>query len=148
MTVEPFALGTHTETRERLAVWRVDGGLLALPVGQHPPAGAEVSVPDRPAPGLRRHYKGAVYRVLGVAHAPGREPLVVYHPEHQPATVWLREVWMFCEHVLADGVRQPRFRALEARSRSETAARTATGRARSASPPPASRKAQSSCPSF
>ncbi len=64
-------------------------------------------------PGLYRHYKGKNYRVLGTArHSETEEPLVIYHPEDQPDSLWARPETMFHEIVDTPEGRVARFRAV------------------------------------
>lgn len=61
-------------------------------------------------PGLYRHYKGASYRVFGVArHSESEEPLVVYQALYGEHGLWARPLAMFTEQVEVDGRLQPRF---------------------------------------
>ncbi len=70
---------------------------------------------DSPMPGRYRHYKGGLYRVLGVAeHSETREWLVIYQPEYGECGLWARPLSMFNEQVVADGKQQPRFARLDA----------------------------------
>ena len=58
-----------------------------------------------------RHYKGGLYRVVGIArHSETEEELVVY--ETPDRRLWARPKAMFEEEVTIDGVRQPRFRPI------------------------------------
>ena len=67
----------------------------------------------RPVPGIYRHYKGASYEVLGVAHhSETEEPLVVYRALYGDYGLWVRPLAMFTESVTKEGSTQPRF-ALE-----------------------------------
>ena len=66
-----------------------------------------------PVPGIYRHYKGALYEVLGTAqHSESEEPLVVYRALYGDYGLWVRPLDMFTESVIRDGQTQPRF-ALE-----------------------------------
>ncbi|TVM05432.1 MAG: DUF1653 domain-containing protein [Halomonas sp.] len=66
-----------------------------------------------PAPGIYRHYKGALYEVLGTAqHSESEESLVVYRALYGDYGLWVRPLDMFTESVTRDGQTQPRF-ALE-----------------------------------
>ncbi|WP_447926900.1 DUF1653 domain-containing protein [Vreelandella sp. EE27] len=66
-----------------------------------------------PVPGIYRHYKGALYEVLGTArHSESEEELVVYRALYGEYGLWVRPLEMFNEHVLIEGRDQPRF-ALE-----------------------------------
>lgn len=61
-------------------------------------------------PGLYRHFKGNLYRVLAVArHSETEERMVVYHPEGNPESLWVRPEGMFAEEVEAPEGRRPRF---------------------------------------
>ena len=55
-------------------------------------------------PGVYRHYKGKLYRLIGVAkHSETEEELVVYQPLYEGAyPLWVRPLSMFVEEV--DGV--------------------------------------------
>lgn len=69
--------------------------------------------PQRPVPGIYRHYKGAIYEVLGVAqHSETEEPLVVYRALYGDYGLWVRPQTMFQERVEVQGETLPRF-ALE-----------------------------------
>ena len=60
--------------------------------------------------GCYRHYKGGEYEVLGVArHSETHEAQVVYRPLYNATGWWVRPHAMFVEHVVIEGVRQPRF---------------------------------------
>jgi hypothetical protein len=60
-------------------------------------------------PGLFRHYKGNLYRAIGLAtHSETEEPLVVYHREGDPR-LWVRPLDMWQEEVTVDGQRVARF---------------------------------------
>jgi hypothetical protein len=61
-------------------------------------------------PGIYRHYKGALYQVLGAgAHTETGEAFVVYHPVHEPFRLHLRPLQMFLEPVLLQDGLEPRF---------------------------------------
>lgn len=61
-------------------------------------------------PGLYRHYKGAEYRVFGVArHSETEEALVVYQALYGDYGLWVRPLSMFVETVEVDGGTLPRF---------------------------------------
>lgn len=54
--------------------------------------------------GLYRHYKGALYRVLGVVrHTETLEELVIYQALDGSGLCWARPLGMFCEMVIVDG---------------------------------------------
>jgi hypothetical protein len=67
--------------------------------------------------GLYRHYKGTIYRVLGVGcHTEVHEYYVVYAPAEPKGGIpqmWLRPYEMFIESVEVDGKTIPRFKRLE-----------------------------------
>lgn len=66
-------------------------------------------------PGLYRHYKGADYRVIGVAqHSETQEQLVVYQALYGAFGLWIRPLAMFCSDVELNGVSVPRFALIEA----------------------------------
>ena len=66
-----------------------------------------------PAPGRYRHFKGAIYVVVGTArHSETEESFVVYHREGS-SELWVRPVGMWAEHVERDGHRGPRFSRLD-----------------------------------
>ncbi len=63
-----------------------------------------------PLPGLYRHYKGGLYRVIGTArHSETDEMLVVYRCLYDNDSLWVRPLRMFQESVIHDGREQPRF---------------------------------------
>jgi hypothetical protein len=68
-------------------------------------------------PGRYRHFKGGVYEVLSVGqHTETEELLVVYRSVDDPATVWVRPLEMFADHVEGpDGV-SPRFEPAHVRA--------------------------------
>ncbi|MGO3698176.1 MULTISPECIES: DUF1653 domain-containing protein [Halomonas] len=66
-----------------------------------------------PVPGIYRHYKGALYEVVGTAHhSETEEPLVIYRALYGEYGLWVRPLEMFMETVNKEGQTQPRF-ALE-----------------------------------
>ncbi|RKR06934.1 uncharacterized protein DUF1653 [Kushneria sinocarnis] len=68
---------------------------------------------QRPVPGIYRHYKGALYEVLGTAHhSESEEQLVVYRALYGHYGLWVRPLAMFMESVEIDGEPVARF-ALE-----------------------------------
>jgi len=68
-------------------------------------------------PGLYRHYKGAEYRVFGVArHSETEEELVVYQALYGEFGLWVRPLSMFVESVEVDGRTVPRFALIRAES--------------------------------
>lgn len=63
--------------------------------------------------GFYQHYKGGIYRVIGVAfHSETLEELVVYQPQYREMNYWVRPLSMFLENVEKDGQNVPRFRYL------------------------------------
>ena len=66
-------------------------------------------------PGIYQHYKGARYRVLGLArHSESEEWLVVYQALYGERGMWVRPLTMFCETVEVEGGSCPRFALIEA----------------------------------
>jgi hypothetical protein len=66
-------------------------------------------------PGIYQHYKGAHYRVLGLArHSESEEWLVVYQALYGERGMWVRPLTMFCETVEVEGGSCPRFALIEA----------------------------------
>lgn len=70
-------------------------------------------------PGIYKHFKGNIYRVIGIArHSETLEELVVYQafydsPEFGKNAFWVRPVSMFSENVTVDGKTMPRFEYIE-----------------------------------
>lgn len=61
-------------------------------------------------PGLYRHHKGGLYRVLFLArHSETEEELVVYRALYGEKGYWVRPLALFLEPVEVDGRRVPRF---------------------------------------
>ncbi|MEO7414204.1 MAG: DUF1653 domain-containing protein [Opitutaceae bacterium] len=61
-------------------------------------------------PGRYRHYKGNLYRVLGLAkHTETEEALVVYQALYGERGLWVRPAAMFRETVVVNEARVPRF---------------------------------------
>ena len=61
-------------------------------------------------PGLYRHYKGKLYRVLNtVRHSETLEPMTLYQALYGEKGLWVRPAAMFEETVVIDGVAQTRF---------------------------------------
>ncbi len=60
--------------------------------------------------GVYQHYKGAFYRVEGVArHSETEEALVVYRPTYGDKGLWVRPLAMFVEMVKVTDQWRPRF---------------------------------------
>jgi hypothetical protein len=62
--------------------------------------------------GLYKHYKGAIYEVIGVArHSETLEKLVVYKATYQMEgeNLWVRPLMMFTETIVIDGKEKKRF---------------------------------------
>lgn len=74
------------------------------------------------SPGIYKHYKGKLYKVIGQAlHSETLEEMVVYKALYKgdfPAgTLWVRPAVMFAETVIVDGKKLRRFRRIpEART--------------------------------
>lgn len=62
--------------------------------------------------GIYKHYKGGMYKVLGLAkHSETLENLVVYEAlyDNQTSKLWVRPMAMFEDLVEVDGKQIPRF---------------------------------------
>lgn len=71
-------------------------------------------------PGLYQHFKGAMYRVMHLAHhSETQEPLVIYRALYGDKGVWARPLSMFSETVERDGETRPRFAYLDFQSEVE-----------------------------
>ncbi len=71
-------------------------------------------------PGLYQHFKGAMYRVMEVAHhSETEEPLVIYRALYGEKGVWARPLSMFTETVERDGSTRLRFACLDNQSEVE-----------------------------
>jgi hypothetical protein len=70
-------------------------------------------------PGKYRHYKGNLYKVVGMArHSETLEEIVIYKAlynskEFGKNTLWVRPKKMFLENVLVNGKKIPRFAFIE-----------------------------------
>lgn len=65
-------------------------------------------------PGRYRHFKGGEYEVLCTArHSETLEEMVVYRVLYGEGGVWVRPAAMWNETVEHEGVRRPRFAAVE-----------------------------------
>ncbi len=61
-------------------------------------------------PGLYQHFKGAYYKVVGVArHSETEEELVSYQALYGDKGLWVRPLSMFVESITRDGETFPRF---------------------------------------
>lgn len=61
-------------------------------------------------PGIYKHYKGSLYKVMGcVQHSETEEWLVSYQALYGDYGYWVRPYSMFVENVVLDGVEMPRF---------------------------------------
>lgn len=61
-------------------------------------------------PGLWKHFKGNLYRVMYVAlHSETGEEMVVYQALYGQRGMWVRPASMWLEHVERDGYSGPRF---------------------------------------
>ena len=61
-------------------------------------------------PGIYRHFKGNMYKVLYIAkHSETMEDMVVYQALYGEMGIWVRPASMFAETVTRDGVTFPRF---------------------------------------
>jgi hypothetical protein len=65
-----------------------------------------------PQPGIYKHYKGKLYKLIGIAkHSETLEELVVYKALYQEEgkNLWVRPLKIFMEEVEIDGKKMPRF---------------------------------------
>ena len=61
-------------------------------------------------PGIYRHFKGNLYRLMFVAkHSETLEPMVVYQALYGDRGCWVRPAHMWQELVERNGLTQPRF---------------------------------------
>ncbi|WP_256489704.1 DUF1653 domain-containing protein [Pleionea sp. CnH1-48] len=61
-------------------------------------------------PGIYRHFKGNLYKVMGVAtHSETMEQVVVYQPQYGERGLWVRPLSMFTERVEHEGQKVARF---------------------------------------
>lgn len=76
---------------------------------------------NKPAlkPGIYRHYKGNLYRVIGIAlHSETGEQLVTYEAlyNNPKSKLWVRPLSLFTEQVEINSLLQPRFKYLAERT--------------------------------
>ena len=65
-------------------------------------------------PGLYRHFKGNMYKLLYVAkHSETLEPMVVYQALYGEMGIWVRPASMWTEHVDREDYHGPRFYPIE-----------------------------------
>ena len=65
-------------------------------------------------PGKYRHFKGGLYRVVGMArHSETLQPMVVYEALYGDGGLWVRPAEMWQEWVERDGYAGPRFTPVE-----------------------------------
>ncbi len=61
-------------------------------------------------PGLYRHFKGNMYKVLyNAKHSETMEDMVVYQALYGEMGIWVRPAAMFCEKIVRDGKTIDRF---------------------------------------
>ena len=65
-------------------------------------------------PGLYRHFKGNLYKLIGVAkHSETLEPMVVYQAMYDEGGLWVRPAAMWTELVDREDYHGPRFYPVE-----------------------------------
>lgn len=65
------------------------------------------------SPGIYRHFKGNLYRVIcNAKHSETMEEMVVYQALYGERGIWVRPASMWLETVERDGVQYPRFQWL------------------------------------
>jgi hypothetical protein len=65
-------------------------------------------------PGVYRHFKGNLYRVLAVAtHSETLEPMVVYQALYKEQGIWVRPASMWTEQIDRPEYSGPRFQFVE-----------------------------------
>ena len=65
-------------------------------------------------PGLYRHFKGNMYRVLyNAKHSETMEDMVVYQALYGEKGIWVRPRAMFCEEITRDGKTFKRFEYID-----------------------------------
>lgn len=69
-------------------------------------------------PGVYRHFKGNLYRLIGTAmHSETLEPMVVYRALYGEGGLWVRPLAMWTEQVERDGYCGPRFTRVDQNNR-------------------------------
>ncbi len=64
-------------------------------------------------PGLYRHFKGNLYKVIGTAfHSETQEEMVVYIPQYGEGKMWVRPLDNFLSKKIVDGKAVVRFEYL------------------------------------
>lgn len=64
--------------------------------------------------GLYKHYKGKLYRVIGIArHSETLEELVTYQALYGEYGLWVRPKQMFSESIKVNGAEVPRFEFIQ-----------------------------------
>jgi hypothetical protein len=64
--------------------------------------------------GIYKHYKGALYKVVGaVQHSETEEWFVSYQALYGDYGYWIRPLEMFCENVSLNGVNVKRFQLIK-----------------------------------
>lgn len=67
-------------------------------------------MPKTLTPGVYKHYKGKLYRVIGVAtHSETNQRYAIYYPHDEPEQLWMRPEGMFTELINCEGETIPRF---------------------------------------
>lgn len=65
-------------------------------------------------PGIYRHFKGNLYRLIGTAkHSETMEPMVVYQALYGEGGLWVRPAHMWTETVDREDYHGPRFAFVE-----------------------------------
>lgn len=67
--------------------------------------------------GVYRHYKGPLYRALGVVNHSETLEEMVYYQKLDDGSYWVRPLNMFTGEVEIDGVTKPRFEYLGVKSK-------------------------------
>ena len=69
---------------------------------------------DNLKPGIYRHFKGNLYRLLHIArHSESLEPMVVYQALYGKGGIWVRPASMWNDTVERDGISCKRFTYIE-----------------------------------